>query len=75
MQFLHRTVFEYAQSIGDNFGAISGGEFENFPCKKGLQSSGEHVSFFQEKSFGRISGFWRSAIFSPFFFGQLYFDS
>jgi hypothetical protein len=26
-------VFEYAQSIGDTFGAISGGEFEYFPCK------------------------------------------
>jgi hypothetical protein len=33
MQFLPRTVFEYAQSIGDTFGAISGGEFEYFPCK------------------------------------------
>ena len=33
MQFLHRTVFEYAQSIGDTFGAISGGEFEYFPCQ------------------------------------------
>jgi hypothetical protein len=28
MQFLHRTVFEYAESIGDTFGAISDGEFE-----------------------------------------------
>jgi hypothetical protein len=27
------TVFEYAQSIDDTFGAISGGEFEYFPCQ------------------------------------------
>jgi hypothetical protein len=31
--FLHRTIFDYAQSIGDTFGAISGGEFEYFPCQ------------------------------------------
>jgi hypothetical protein len=31
--FLYRTVFEFAQSIGDTFGAITGGQFENFPCE------------------------------------------
>jgi hypothetical protein len=36
MQFF-RTVFEYAQSIGDTFGAISGGEFENFACKRKIE--------------------------------------
>jgi hypothetical protein len=47
MHFLHRTVFEYAQSIGDTFGAISGGEFEYFPCEFSLcKALGQKIFLF-----------------------------